>query len=162
MHEIVALIQEILEGVERMLIKDQLRLRTQPRAHSKQDSRWSLLTKSSVETLAEDVFIDTCTCMVIQVFRIFKLARVLKLARHSPGLQAIAYTLQVYFNQSNVDNLALSKLCKHRGTLKIKRISPAQLQRTSSLDLPHSCQWYHLCKPRLLHRDWRSMFCSSW
>jgi len=31
---------------------------------------------------------------VLQVFRIFKLARVLKLARHSPGLQAIAYTLQ--------------------------------------------------------------------
>merc|ERR1711953_1001609 len=30
----------------------------------------------------------------LQVFRIFKLARVLKLARHSPGLQAIAYTLQ--------------------------------------------------------------------
>merc|ERR1712038_114498 len=31
---------------------------------------------------------------ILQVFRIFKLARVLKLARHSPGLQAIAYTLQ--------------------------------------------------------------------
>jgi len=31
---------------------------------------------------------------VLQIFRIFKLARVLKLARHSPGLQAIAYTLQ--------------------------------------------------------------------
>ena len=58
------------------------------------------------------------SCMVIQVFRIFKLARVLKLARHSPGLQAIAYTLQV-FHQSNVDNLVLSKLCKHWGTLKI-------------------------------------------
>merc|ERR1712025_354898 len=29
-----------------------------------------------------------------QVFKIFKLARVLKLARHSPGLQAIAYTLK--------------------------------------------------------------------
>ena len=31
---------------------------------------------------------------VLAVFRIFKLARVLKLARHSPGLQAIAYTLK--------------------------------------------------------------------
>jgi len=31
---------------------------------------------------------------ILQIFRIFKLARVLKLARHSPGLQAIAYTLQ--------------------------------------------------------------------
>lgn len=31
---------------------------------------------------------------ILQVFKIFKLARVLKLARHSPGLQAIAYTLQ--------------------------------------------------------------------
>merc|ERR1712128_369948 len=31
---------------------------------------------------------------VLQVFKIFKLARILKLARHSPGLQAIAYTLQ--------------------------------------------------------------------
>jgi len=31
---------------------------------------------------------------ILQVFRIFKLARVLKLARHSPGLQAIAYTLK--------------------------------------------------------------------
>ena len=31
---------------------------------------------------------------ILQVFKIFKLARVLKLARHSPGLQAIAYTLK--------------------------------------------------------------------
>ena len=30
---------------------------------------------------------------VLQVFRIFKLARILKLGRHSPGLQSIAYTL---------------------------------------------------------------------
>ena len=29
-----------------------------------------------------------------QVFRIFKLARILKLGRHSPGLQSIAYTLR--------------------------------------------------------------------
>jgi hypothetical protein len=29
-----------------------------------------------------------------QVFRIFKLARILKLGRHSPGLQSIAYTLK--------------------------------------------------------------------
>ena len=31
---------------------------------------------------------------VCQVFRIFKLARILKLGRHSPGLQSIAYTLR--------------------------------------------------------------------
>ena len=29
----------------------------------------------------------------IKVFRVFKLARILKLARHSPGLQAIIFTL---------------------------------------------------------------------
>lgn len=31
---------------------------------------------------------------ILQVFRIFKLARVLKLARHSPGLQVQAYDYQ--------------------------------------------------------------------
>lgn len=36
---------------------------------------------------------------VLAIFRIFKLARVLKLARHSPGLQAIAYTLKHSFKE---------------------------------------------------------------
>merc|ERR550519_2124890 len=31
---------------------------------------------------------------ILQVFRIFKLARIFKLGRHSPGLQAIAFTLK--------------------------------------------------------------------
>merc|ERR550517_2063955 len=31
---------------------------------------------------------------LLQVFRIFKLARIFKLGRHSPGLQSIAFTLK--------------------------------------------------------------------
>ena len=36
---------------------------------------------------------------ILQVFRIFKLARVLKLVRHSPGLQAIVYTLKESYKE---------------------------------------------------------------
>ena len=55
---------------------------------------------------------------VLQVFRIFKLARVLKLARHSPGLQAIAYTLQHSFKEllllvflMTISGLIIGSLC---------------------------------------------------
>ena len=42
-----------------------------------------------------ELLVPLLLLFLLQVFRIFKLARVMKLARHSPGLQAIAYTLQV-------------------------------------------------------------------
>merc|ERR1719483_94816 len=55
---------------------------------------------------------------ILQVFRIFKLARVLKLARHSPGLQAIAYTLQHSFKEllllvflMTISGLIIGSLC---------------------------------------------------
>jgi len=54
----------------------------------------------------------------LQVFRIFKLARVLKLARHSPGLQAIAYTLKNSYKELGlliflicISGLIFSSLC---------------------------------------------------
>lgn len=55
---------------------------------------------------------------VLQIFRIFKLARVLKLARHSPGLQAIAYTLQHSYKElgllvflMGITSLIIGSLC---------------------------------------------------
>merc|ERR1719242_1891494 len=55
---------------------------------------------------------------ILQVFRIFKLARVLKLARHSPGLQAIAYTLQNSYKELGlliflicISSLIIGSLC---------------------------------------------------
>ena len=55
---------------------------------------------------------------LLQIFRIFKLARVLKLARHSPGLQAIAYTLQHSYKElgllvflMGVTSLIIGSLC---------------------------------------------------
>ncbi|XP_023339856.1 potassium voltage-gated channel protein Shab [Eurytemora carolleeae] len=55
---------------------------------------------------------------ILQVFRIFKLARVLKLARHSPGLQAIAYTLKNSYKELGlliflicISGLIFSSLC---------------------------------------------------
>merc|ERR1712156_1094956 len=54
----------------------------------------------------------------LQVFRIFKLARVLKLARHSPGLQAIAYTLKHSYKElallvflMGITSLIIGSLC---------------------------------------------------
>merc|ERR1712227_787033 len=53
------------------------------------------IVTGDMTTIAPDTEDDTSGMEdILQVFRIFKLARVLKLARHSPGLQAIAYTLQ--------------------------------------------------------------------
>merc|ERR1719410_3228073 len=55
---------------------------------------------------------------ILQVFRIFKLARVLKLARHSPGLQAIAYTLKHSYKElallvflMGITSLIIGSLC---------------------------------------------------
>ena len=72
------------KGVKRIPMLQQ-RLQTRHRVHCKQDFRFNAITSKYEEKVK----------IAKQVFRIFKLARVLKLARHSPGLQAIAYTLQV-------------------------------------------------------------------
>merc|ERR1712038_199374 len=55
---------------------------------------------------------------ILQIFRIFKLARVLKLARHSPGLQAIAYTLKHSYKElallvflMGITSLIIGSLC---------------------------------------------------
>ena len=55
---------------------------------------------------------------LLQIFRIFKLARVLKLARHSPGLQAIAYTLRHSYKElgllvflMGISSLIIGSLC---------------------------------------------------
>ena len=55
---------------------------------------------------------------ILQIFRIFKLARVLKLARHSPGLQAIAYTLRHSYKElgllvflMGISSLIIGSLC---------------------------------------------------
>lgn len=55
---------------------------------------------------------------ILQVFRIFKLARIFKLGRHSPGLQAIAYTLKNSYKEllllvflMAISGLIFSALC---------------------------------------------------
>merc|ERR1712107_687819 len=66
------------------------------------DSKEMLFTSPSISTtmptttLVAEEEVERVGGMddVLQVFRIFKLARILKLARHSTGLQSIAFTLK--------------------------------------------------------------------
>lgn len=55
----------------------------------------SMTTKTPVDIEEEGGGMED----ILQIFRIFKLARVLKLARHSPGLQAIVYTLRESYKE---------------------------------------------------------------
>ena len=69
----------------------------------------------------------------LQVFRIFKLARVLKLARHSPGLQVIRF-----INVSKlVETDYVAGNCLHPAV---------QLQGAWPPHLPRQYQWIHLCQ----------------
>ena len=66
---------------------------------------------------------------VLQVFRVFKLARILKLARHSRGLQSIIFTLSQSARELGllvliliITGLAFSSLAYY-----IELVSPARL-----------------------------------
>ena len=69
---------------------------------------------------------------VLQIFRIFKLARVLKLARHSPGLQV---------NNLFKDDKLNSQILNSGNSLHIE----AQLQGTPTAGFSHCHQRFHLC-----------------
>ena len=75
----------------------------------------------------------------LQVFKIFKLARVLKLARHSPGLQ-----VGFIVNYTALTSLHLPGHSLH---------PEEQLQGVAAACVPHCCQRLHFCKFHLLHRN---------
>ena len=80
---------------------------------------YSRVSKADLEKPpADDADTSSSLDDVLQVFRIFKLARVFKLARHSPGLQAIAYTLQHSYKElglliflMSISGLIIGSLC---------------------------------------------------
>ena len=132
-----------LKGVRRIPTL-QLRLQTQHRVHCKQDFRF----KPDTERKERKSKICKTGFPNLQIGASVKACPPLTWSSSN----------RLHFAGTMCFSRQVSKIPKQKNTQipnnPLKYTPPptsAQLQRASAVDLPHPCQWHHLCKPRLFH-----------